>query len=116
MSTKVFGSSGERYSELLLKKAGYTIIEKNFRCKIGEIDIIAIKDGYLVFIEVKTRSSLKFGFPEEAVGQRKIYKISRVGELYSLLHPECPKKLRIDVVSLVIQNGRIVGHKIIKVV
>ena len=59
-----YGESGEEYALTLLKNNGYQIIQRNFRSKIGEIDIIALQSGNLVFIEVKTRWSAKFGKPE----------------------------------------------------
>lgn len=115
MSTKMLGIYGEGYAEKLLVKEGYNVIDKNFSCKVGEIDIIAIKDGILILVEVKTRRSLKFGLPEEAVTPKKIYKIKRTGEWYSSIHPELPKKVRIDVVSILITDGRVAREKIIRV-
>ena len=69
---------GSRYEDTacrFLTEQGYTILEKNFQCKIGEIDIIGKSEGYLCFIEVKYRSSSEFGFPSEAVDNRKRRKI-----------------------------------------
>ena len=68
-----------------LKKKGYRILEANFRCRFGEIDLIARDGAYLVFIEVKYRSSLKDGDSLEAVNRGKQRKIIRVAEYY-LLH------------------------------
>ena len=68
----------------LLKKKGYRILEANFRCRFGEIDLIARDGAYLVFIEVKYRSSLKDGDSLEAVNRRKQRKIIRVAEYYPL--------------------------------
>lgn len=113
MGTIVFGQKGESYAAQLLEKNGYKIIERNFRKPWGEIDIIAVKDGVLVFVEVKARKTDKFGLPEEAVTPRKIAKIKRVGELYMQLHPELPKKARIDVVSILVIDGKVVREKII---
>ena len=80
MNKKEFGNWGEKYAWNLLKKAGYRFLTKNFRCKLGEIDIVAIDRDTLVFVEVKTRYSRKFGKPEEAVTKRKLRKIKQVGE------------------------------------
>jgi putative endonuclease len=115
MGTIVFGAKGESYAVNLLEKNGYKIIERNFRRPWGEIDIVAVKDDTLVFVEVKTRMSDKFGLPEEAVTPRKIARIAKVGLLYSKLHPELPQKTRIDVVSILITGGQIVREKIIEV-
>lgn len=76
------GDRGEIQAWGFLIKQGYKIIEKNYRCKIGEIDVICKKDGRLVFVEVKTRRSSRFGSPEEAVSKQKQNKIARVAEWY----------------------------------
>ena len=65
------GILGEQIACSYLKNEGYTIIERNFRCKIGEIDIIAWKNNEIIFIEVKTRSSNYFGKPAESVTERE---------------------------------------------
>lgn len=61
------GFSGERKASAYLKRSGYKIVERNFRCPFGEVDIIAAKDDVLAFVEVKTRSDDTFGQPNEAV-------------------------------------------------
>ena len=76
------GKLGEEKAIEFLIKNGYKIIEKNYKTKIGEIDLIAKKKKEIVFIEVKTRSSDKFGLPEEAVNERKLKKIEKVALLY----------------------------------
>ncbi|MFV1917614.1 MAG: YraN family protein, partial [Patescibacteria group bacterium] len=72
-------------------------------------------DGTLAFVEVKTRWSKKYGKPEEAVTPRKLARIKRAGELYCLTHPGLPKKLRIDVVAIEVERGRVVSSKLIQV-
>ncbi len=113
--TSEVGKKAEGFAVNILQKEGYKIIDRNFHGKFGEIDTIAIKDSTLVFIEVKARWSRKFGLPEEAVTPQKLYKIRRTGEYYSILHPELPKKLRIDVVALEILGGNVISEKIIQV-
>ena len=120
--TRHFGEMGEEFAVKLLKKKGYKILERNFQTRLGEIDIVAIDpstgsgpDGTLVFVEVKTRWSEKFGKPEEAVTPKKLSKIKRTGEYYSLTHSTAPKKLRIDVVALEVEGGRVTSAKIIRV-
>ncbi len=114
-STKKAGNAAEDFAVKLLLNKGYKIIDRNFRSRFGEIDIVALKDEYLVFVEVKARWNLNYGYPEEAVNSKKIWKIGKTGEYYSILHPELPKKLRIDVVSLIINDGEITNAKIIQV-
>lgn len=115
-STRGYGEQGEDFAVRLLKRNGYKIIERNFRTKLGEIDIVALSGDTLVFVEVKTRWSKKFGLPEEAVTPKKLRKIKRVGQLYSLTHPTAPKKMRVDVVAIEVEKGRVSSAKIIKAV
>jgi len=82
MKNIYLGKEGEEKAVEFLKKNGYRIIERNFRTKIGEIDIIARRKKEIVFIEVKTRSSDNFGLPEEAVGEKKLKKIEKVALMY----------------------------------
>lgn len=64
---KRLGNSGEKLAEKFLKKNGYKILNKNFKCPFGEVDIVAAKDGTVAFIEVKARTTDAFGTPSEAV-------------------------------------------------
>lgn len=114
MQKLALGKYGEDFACNLLKKSGYKIIARNFRSRFGEIDIIAQDKDTLVFVEVKTRWSKRFGLPEEAVTPQKLYKIKRAGEYFSLKHPTLSKKLRIDVVALEIENGKVASARIIK--
>jgi putative endonuclease len=110
-----FGRIAENYAVSLLESKGYKIIGRNFRSRFGEIDIIALKDNCLIFVEVKARWSRKFGAPEEAVTASKLWKIKRTGEYFCLLNPTYPKKLRIEVIALVIEDGVVTSSKIIGV-
>lgn len=78
---------GTKYEEAAIKyleSNGYIIVVKNFRCKKGEIDIVA-KDGrYLAFIEVKYRSNLKYGYPQEAININKIRRITNTAKIYMI--------------------------------
>jgi len=65
------GHEGEQIACKFLKKRGYKVIEKNYKCKYGEIDIIAVEKNVLCFIEVKSRRSIEYGLPEEYVDKRK---------------------------------------------
>lgn len=76
------GADQEAFVCEWLKERGYMIVERNFRCRSGEIDIVAREGGYLVFIEVKYRSSGANGLPQEAVDLRKQRVISRVALYY----------------------------------
>ncbi|MDD3173445.1 MAG: YraN family protein [Herbinix sp.] len=86
MNNRAVGTKFEQEAADYLKKNGYFILHKNFRCKIGEIDLIAKSEGYLCFIEVKYRSGISKGYPAEAINLNKIRKITRTAEFYMLLH------------------------------
>lgn len=86
MNNRAVGTQFEQEAADFLLKNGYKIIEKNFRCKIGEIDLIGKSEGYLCFIEVKYRSGISKGYPAEAINPGKIRKITRTAEFYLLLH------------------------------
>lgn len=86
MNKREVGSEFEHRAADFLRKNGYIVLEKNFRCRFGEIDLIAKAEGYLIFIEVKYRSSTYNGFPSEAVNQRKMLRIIRTAQYYMLLH------------------------------
>lgn len=98
------GKLGEDLAAKFLEKSGYKIIERNFHSRVGEIDIIAQDGGTLVFVEVKTRWSKKFGLPVEAVTPFKLNSIVKTLNYYKLLHPELPESLRIDVVSVDLED------------
>lgn len=85
-STRSLGSVYEQKASVYLKKLGYTILECNFRCRLGEIDIIAKQGEYLCFIEVKYRASAAAGEAVEAVDYRKQNKIIRVAHYYLMKH------------------------------
>ncbi len=83
MSRISTGKEGEQIALAYLRKNGYRICETNFRCPLGEIDIIAReKTNEIVFIEVKTRKSNQLGYPEQAVGVRKQKKLSQLALWY----------------------------------
>jgi putative endonuclease len=110
---KNLGSLGEKVASLILQKHNYKVLARNYRNRFGEVDLIAIDGDTLVFVEVKLRSSLHFGLPEEAVTERKIERIKKVGsEFWMKKYPHI-KKLRVDIVSIQLHEGKFLG-KIIK--
>ncbi|MCI5120663.1 MAG: YraN family protein [Candidatus Electrothrix sp. AUS4] len=96
-SRKATGRTGEDAAVQYLEKIGYTILERNYRLRIGEVDIIARDEEYLVFIEVKTRRSKTFGSPFDAVDTRKQQQIFKVASAY-IRGREIP--VRFDVVAV----------------
>ena len=95
---------GDVYEVLViayLEEKGYKIIEHNFRCHVGEIDIIALYQEYIVFIEVKYRKNMNHGNPLEAVTTKKQKVISKCASYYLLIHPKYQNiGVRFDVVGV----------------
>jgi len=115
MRQKSLGNLGENLALKLLKNSGYKLLDRNFRSKFGEIDIIAYQGGDLVFIEVKTRWSKSFGPPEEAITPWKIRRIIKAGEYFKLLNPQLPDSLRLDAVVIDLNlDGKLQRIEIIK--
>ncbi|MDI3310483.1 MAG: YraN family protein [Thermoanaerobacterium sp.] len=103
MNAKILGNLGETIAEKYLKKSGYIIVCKNFRCPIGEIDIIALNKNSLVFVEVKTRTSTKFGYPKEAVTYYKKNKIIKVAEAFLAFNKKYANCVfRFDVIEILV--------------
>jgi len=98
------GKQGEDLAVKYLKKLGYKIIERNYRCTMGEIDIIAKEKEALIFIEVKTRKSDKDVEPFESIGVRKQAKIRDLAEFYLQKKEVDECEIRFDVLSIVIQD------------
>lgn len=102
------GGEYEKRAAEYLKEQGYEILQMNYRCRQGEIDIVAKEGGYLVFVEVKYRSDSGCGMPQEAVSSSKQRVISRVAEYYCLTHchsMEIP--CRFDVVAVLGEEIRL---------
>lgn len=106
MNKRTLGQKGEEIARKALEKDGYRIIEKNFRCKQGEIDIIAEKKGVVCFIEVKARSSESFGLPEEAVTIWKQRRLLAAAYVYLEKKKIKSKDLRFDIVSVDLKNEK----------
>ncbi len=104
---KNLGKIGEDLALDFLKSHSFSIHEKNFHSKFGEIDIIAEKKHCLYFVEVKTRSNLNHGAPYEAVNKRKIYHIKKASQYYLLKNKFEGYKLKIAVFSILIEGEKI---------
>ncbi|MBI4846335.1 MAG: YraN family protein [Candidatus Omnitrophica bacterium] len=101
------GSRGEELALECLKQGGYEILEHNYKCLFGEIDIIAKDRGFLCFIEVKTRVNDEKGFPQEAVDKAKIRKISQNALSYLKKNKIEDIDMRFDVVSVLFDAGKV---------
>jgi len=103
---KSLGNLGEGFAKGYLTRQGYRIVHAPFRCKIGEIDIIALDNDILVFLEVKTRRSNRFGSPLESVTPKKQRQIIKVAQFF-LAYTRKPafKLCRFDVLGIVQEPG-----------
>ena len=94
------GSHGEQAACDLLAGKGYRILERNWRSRLGEIDLIAERNGELVFVEVRTRTGGRFGSPEESIGARKRQRLRRMALLYAAERGRIDAAFRFDVVAV----------------
>lgn len=104
------GKSGEAIAKDYLVSKGYNILQTNYRNKIGEIDIIAMDGNILVFIEVKTRTSLKYGYAYEAVNINKQKKIINTSILFVKYNKYVDTQLRYDIIEVYLQNSIKINH------
>jgi len=106
MQKRELGKKGEDLALRFLKKRGYRIIEQNYVCKMGEMDLIAKEKDTLVFIEVKTRTSMDFGPPQLAVTEFKQRQLSKVALNFLKEKKIEDVKARFDVVAILLTPGR----------
>lgn len=95
-----WGARGEALAWNFLMKHGYSILEKNYRTRFGEVDVIAEKRGTLVFLEIKTRRNESFGLPAEAVDWRKRQRLSRSAEAFLQAKRWENRTARFDILSI----------------
>lgn len=104
------GKKGEQLAKQYLVSKGYNILNMNFRNKIGEIDIISMDRDVLTFIEVKTRRSMKYGYPYEAVNKRKQEKIMRTSLTYIKQRNIKDTQLRYDIIEVYLTPSIKINH------
>lgn len=97
------GTNGENVAAAYLLQNGYTIIDRNWRFKHWEIDIIASKENKLHFVEVKTRTSKKFGNPEEGVNEKKMSSLKKGAEEYFFQNPQW-SLIQFDVIAVTMRK------------
>ena len=103
---KDFGNSGEDIAVQYLEKQGHLILERNFYCKQGEIDIITKDKNEIVFIEVKSRSSTEYGLPSESVTKQKIQHLYKTARYFLYKNKMLNEFVRFDVVEILIKSGK----------
>lgn len=99
------GRRGEDVAAQYLEGLGLTVLARNWRCRHGELDVIATDSARLVVCEVKTRSSTRFGLPAEAVTGKKAHRIRRLANLWLAAHHLPWTEVRFDVCSILIEPG-----------
>lgn len=104
------GQHGENLAAEYLQRNGYQIVERNYRTRYGEVDIICSQKGDLVFVEVKTRRSTRFGSPEEAITYRKKEHIKKAALSYLKQADNSYRSIRFDVITIMIQPSPVINH------
>lgn len=102
---KDIGKYGEDMAQNYLENLGYIILDRNFSCKFGEIDLIGKDNNYVAFVEVKTRYSTLYGYPREAVTKNKQLKIYKVAQLYILKKKLFKNNFRFDVMEIILNSN-----------
>ncbi|WEO79336.1 YraN family protein [Cryobacterium sp. SO2] len=100
------GRRGEDRAAEYLLQAGYTLVERNWRCTQGEIDLIVARGDDVVFVEVKTRSGTAFGHPFEAITVAKLARLRRLAGAWCEQSDLHPRRIRIDAVAVIARPGR----------
>ena len=104
-ATEAVGRFGERVAADHLTAAGLEVLERNWRCDIGELDLVAADGDELVVVEVKTRRSATYGSPAEAVTWRKLARLRRLAAAWLAAHDAHPRSVRIDVVAVTVPRS-----------
>lgn len=100
------GRRGEDVAVEFLEQRGVVVLERNWRCRDGELDVVGVQDECLVVCEVKTRSCPRFGEPAEAVTPRKVMRVRRAAQAWLATRGVGWAQVRFDVVSVLIEPGR----------
>ena len=105
-NSDLIGKTGEREVESYLKSRGYRILERNWRIKEGELDLVVEdRDGMIVFVEVKARSSISHGDPLESITQEKAFRIQRLALAWLATHQRLGSRYRIDVAGILVTRS-----------
>ena len=109
-SRRDLGDFGERVAKAHLESKGYRVIATKFRVREGEVDIVALRGGVVVFVEVKARRGPAMGSAVEAIDARKAQRLLAASEVFAVRHPELPPDRRIDLIAIDLDRaGRVVS-------
>jgi putative endonuclease len=104
LERQLIGKIGEEAACQFLQQQGYAIIENNFRCSLGEIDIVARDQRVTVIVEVRTRTSLTYGSPEESITTEKARRLKRLALSYLQNHHLSAEPCRIDLIAVMVDR------------
>lgn len=104
---QILGKYGEDLAAQYLNDRGYQIVDRNWRCALGEIDIIAMHRGRYIFVEVKTRSGTGFGHPFEAITTSKVSRMRRLVSQWCIANEKAGVTVRLDAIAVLISSGRV---------
>lgn len=99
------GKYGEELAARFLAKTGWRVVDRNWRCGAGELDIVAQRGAVLAVCEVKTRRSMRFGGPLEAVTPEKVQRLRRLAGMWMASHSEHAGSVRIDVIAVLVDDA-----------
>lgn len=108
------GRRGEAIAAQHLTAAGLSVVDRNWRCSQGEIDLVARDGDELVFVEVKTRSSVAYGHPLEAITAAKLARLRRLAAAWCAAHPGSHERIRIDAIAVIAPFGAAVSVEHLK--
>lgn len=101
---KKIGDFGEKIAEEYLVEKGYQVLDRKYTTRFGELDLVTMEAGCIVFVEVKTRTSTTFGTPEDSITPAKIERIENAGLLWMQEHPTAPDDWRIDAIAIYVNS------------
>lgn len=101
-----FGDRGEDLAAVFFESKGFRVVERNWRCRMGEIDLILERNGVVHFVEVKTRQSTSFGYPEEAITYAKRERFRRTIEAYLQSSSRPISRYQADVLAIILLAGK----------
>lgn len=111
MKRRETGKLGEKIAKLYLKRKGYEILTTNFRTRFGEIDIVCKKDGFIVFVEVRTKNKTSLMLPEESIDKKKLTHLKKAGFLYLSSFKKTFKGFRFDFIGITLnKEGEKINH------
>ena len=103
---QILGQLGEDHAANYLVDRGFQIIERNWRCSAGEVDLVARQQDQIVFIEVKTRNGTGYGHPFEAISEQKVLRMRRVAAAWCQANQVAGAKIRLDAIAVLLRGER----------